>query len=138
MKSRTAAAQIENMAEIMELVDQFLTDQTCTEAIKDQIRISVEEIFTNIVSYAYQEDTEGKVEVACELIKEAGETFLQIRFRDWGIPYDPLKRPEPDFDIPFEERGIGGLGIYMVKKFMDHVEYRFENGCNQLLLTKKL
>lgn len=138
MRSRTVAAKIENMTEIMELVDQFLEEQTCAETIKDQIRIAVEEIFTNIVSYAYPDSGSGAVEVSCRIEKESGVPLLKIGFRDWGTPYNPLKRPDPDFAIPFEERRIGGLGIYMVKKFMDHIEYQFEDGCNQLFLTKKL
>lgn len=138
MKSKTVAAQMENMTEIMELVDQFLEASTCAETIRDQIRIAVEEIFTNIVSYAYPDPEGGMVEVSCGLTEESGGTILRICFRDWGMPYDPLKRPDPDFHIPFDERRIGGLGIYMVKKFMDQTEYQFEDGCNQLFLTKKL
>lgn len=138
MKSKTVTAQIDNLEEVMNFIDQFLVDLTCPEKIKDQIRISVEEIFTNIASYAYPGQPEGKVKVACEIAEEGRKEYLKIRFQDWGIPYNPLKRPEPDFDIPFEERGIGGLGIHMVRKFMDDVEYVFEEGCNQLLIQKVL
>ena len=66
-----------------------------------------------------------------------GET-AGIEFRDRGIPFDPLARPDPDVTLSAEERGIGGLGIYMVKKTMDEVLYRRENGENVLTIRKKL
>lgn len=138
MKSKTAAAKLSNLPEIMNLINEFLLNTSYSETVKNQILISAEEIFTNIVSYAYPDQENGMVEVSCGITERNGSSFLQIGFRDWGIPYNPLKRKDPDFEIPFEERKIGGLGIYMVRQFMDSVEYQFADGCNQLWLGKLL
>ena len=77
------------------------------------------------------------VEISCGLSDETEREFW-ISFKDWGTPYNPLERPDPDFNIPFEDRRIGGLGIYMVKKFMDRVEYRNEDGCNFFVIGKRI
>ncbi|MGN0132097.1 MAG: ATP-binding protein [Lachnospiraceae bacterium] len=138
MNSKTVTAKIENLSEVMDFIDGFLFDSVCSEKIKNQIRISVEELFTNIVSYAYPNESNGKVVISCGILVESGTRMLQISLKDWGIPYNPLKQPEPNFDIPLEERGIGGLGIYMVRKLMDGMEYCFSDGCNQILIKKTL
>lgn len=138
MTSKSVKAHMENLETIMDFIDQVLVEEACTEKVMNQIKISVEEIFTNIVSYAYPDQKDGRIEVACELREENRKKCLSICFRDWGIPYNPLERPAPDFGIPFEERPIGGLGIHMIRQFMDHMEYLFEDGCNQFLIQKEL
>lgn len=135
MESRIVSAKIEQWNTIVEMLDFCLSFSDCSEQDKNEIYISAEEIFTNIASYAYEEGVEGMAEISCG-IKEKKRFW--ISFKDWGKPYNPLNRPEPDFNIPFEQRRIGGLGIYMVKKFMDEVTYRYEKGCNILTLTKKI
>lgn len=134
METRIVSANMEQWNTIQEMLDSCLDDSGFSEKAKYQICVSAEEIFTNIASYAYDEPTEGMAEVSCGI---AEKTKFWISFKDWGKPYNPVERPEPDFNIPFEQRRIGGLGIYMVKKFMDHVEYRYEEGCNILTLVKK-
>lgn len=131
------SANMEKLDEIMRLIEETLDQGRCTEKIRHQILISAEEIFTNIVSYAY-ECEDGEVTVFCELCDPMTVPTVRIEFRDGGTPYNPLERPDPDFNVPFEERRIGGLGIYMVKTFMDHVSYRYEDGCNILTMEKKL
>lgn len=138
MNSKTVTAKIENLSEVMDYIDGFLFDSVCSEKIKDQIRVSVEELFTNIVSYAYPNEPSGKVVISCGILVESGTRMLQISLKDWGIPYNPLEQPEPNFDIPFEDRGIGGLGIYMVRQLMDQMDYCFSDGCNQVILKKIL
>lgn len=138
MMRKTVTAHMENLEEVMEFVDQFLDKAADGEKIINQVQISVEEIFTNIVSYAYPDQKDGQIEVTCELEEKTEKRRLKICFRDWGVPYNPLEHPDPDFEIPFEERPIGGLGIHMVKQFMDDVEYLFKNGCNQFLIRKEL
>lgn len=143
MKMRTVTAHMDNLEEIMDMIEQILKGTGCQEKDKNQVLISVEEIFTNIVSYAYPEVADGKpynkkIEITCEISGKDNTRTLRIQFRDWGIPYNPLKHPEPDFEIPFEERGIGGLGIHMIRTFMDQVEYKYEDECNQFMIQKVL
>ena len=136
MESRVLPAKIEQWDTVLELVDLSMEDLSFSEREKNHIRVSAEEIFTNIVSYAYGSEG-GNVEVSCGMNEEDVKEFW-ISFKDCGVPYNPLEYPDPDFDIPLDERRVGGLGIYMVKKFMDRVEYRNENGCNMITIGKKL
>ena len=71
------------------------------------------------------------------------EVFLEekdvtIIFKDNGIPYNPLARKDPDITLPLEERRIGGLGIYIVKKYMDNIDYAYENGMNVVTIKKNM
>lgn len=138
MKSREITAKMENLTEVMNFIDTELLETEYSESIKNQILISAEEIFTNIATYAYPDHTDKRTEISCGIIENNGIRFFQIRFRDWGIPYNPLEHSKPDFEIPFEKRGIGGLGIHMVRHFMDQMEYHFMDGCNQLWIRKAL
>ena len=98
-----------------------------------QIDLSVEEIFVNIASYAYREEP-GKAEVSVEC--NNGE--ITIVFKDNGKPYNPLEKPDPDVTLSAEEREIGGLGIFLVKKNMDDVSYEYKNDQNILTIKKKI
>ena len=100
-----------------------------------QIQMAAEEIFVNIAKYAYQDNTEqkkGKVEIRCTV----KEKQISLTFADSGIPYNPLDREEPDILLPADKRPVGGLGIYLVKKSMDHVEYVYRDGKNILTITQ--
>lgn len=127
------AATRENAEEVMAFVDGQLEAHDCSPKTQTQLDIAVDELFTNIASYAYGAETgEAVIEM------EFPDGFAEITFRDWGTPYNPLARPDPDVTLPAEERQIGGLGIYMVKKSMDEVLYRYENGENVLTIRKNL
>ena len=97
-----------------------------------QINLCVEEIFVNIASYAYK-DKPG----TCILTTRFdGEKNIDITFEDSGIPFNPLEKEDVNINIPLEERQIGGLGIFITKKKMDNIEYKYENGKNILKITK--
>ncbi len=100
-----------------------------------QVQVAVEEIFVNIARYAYDSDDE-----TVTIRVEVGGTPTQaiITFIDHGIPYDPLKKEDPNITLSANERQIGGLGIFMVKKTMDDVKYEYSNGKNILTIFKKL
>ena len=105
------------------------------ERIKKQLMICCDEIFTNIASYAYP-DGKGDVAITVEFVSETRS--LQIIFSDSGIAFDPLAISEPDTSSALSERKIGGLGMFMVKKMMDSVDYCRKDGKNILILTKSL
>lgn len=138
MRIQIFPAQMEQWETVLEFLESNLEGSAMSANMQFEILVSAEEIFTNIASYAYKLHTDKNevVEISCGTTQDAAE--FQIRFRDWGIAYNPLEHPDPDFGIPFEERRVGGLGIYMVKKYMDRVEYRHENGCNIFTIGKKL
>ena len=127
----------EAKTENLENVNNFLTENLigCPMKVLMQTELAVEEIFVNIAHYAYKDET-GEVWVSCELDKE--KNLFTIIFEDTGIPFDPLKRDDPDVTASAEERGIGGLGIFLTKKLMDEVRYENRDGKNILTLIKKL
>lgn len=131
------------LEDVLNMLETYLEPFDCTAKSMYQIQVSAEEVFTNIASYAYDSD-DGMIEVLYwEEIgdsdgKNSDQVIFWITMKDWGRSYNPLEHPDPDFEIPFEERGVGGLGIYMVKQFMDYVEYHSEDGCNILTIGKKL
>ena len=100
-----------------------------------QTELSVEEIFINIAHYAYP-DGKGFVLLSGEIMKDP--KGLKMEFVDQGIPFDPLAKDDPDTSLGAEERSIGGLGIFMVKKNMDAMEYRYEDGKNHLTMVKNV
>ena len=137
MKTIIVKARMNNLEIVTEMVEAFLAFPECSDKTKYQVGVSVEEVFTNIASYAYESE-DGEIEISCEMTMVEGKKCICIRFKDRGIPFDPLKQKKPDFRIPFDERKVGGLGIHMVKEFMDDVSYQYEDGYNILAFRKML
>lgn len=135
MFERTVPASLDYMDGLIEEVDGYLKAGHCPPEIMTKLEISLEEIFTNIASYAYEKKT-GELFLSCCLEQGTGEFMMQ--FKDWGLPFNPLAKPDPDLSVSLEERPIGGLGIYMVKKFADEVEYEYRDGCNIFTIKKKI
>ena len=105
------------------------------EALRFKLRLSIEEAVENVVRYAYDGGI-GWLEVGTNLDHDT--LVLTVELRDAGVPFNPLEQPDPDINLPAEEREIGGLGIYLCKKLMDSISYRYENGNNILTMTKKI
>lgn len=133
MAAKTFDAETINLSEVLEFIDSILEGSGCPMKTQLQIDVAAEEIFVNVAHYAYKPDI-GPVEVRIETTdapKGASITFI-----DSGKPYNPLEMPDPDINIPIEDRQEGGLGIFMVKKSMDDVSYEFVNGQNRLTIKK--
>ncbi|MBE5788457.1 MAG: ATP-binding protein [Clostridiales bacterium] len=127
-------ALISNLPDVLAFVDESLEKRDCPMRVQMQIDIAVEEIFVNIASYAYTPEI-GKAEI---LIQEDHDPEgITITFIDTGIPYDPLAKPDPDVTLSANQRQIGGLGIYMVKKSMTDMTYRYEENRNILTIRKE-
>lgn len=135
MKRLEIEARRENLSQVLAFVDEQLEQADCPMRSQMQIDIAVEEIFINIASYAYNPNV-GAATILTEV--EQDPLMVTLTFMDSGVPYDPLAKADPDVSLSAEERQIGGLGIFMVKKSMDEVRYRYENGQNILTLKKKL
>ena len=123
----------ENLPRVIAFMDEHLEGLGCPMKIQLQLDIAVEEIFVNIASYAYGSDTGDAVIRLTDLHDPEG---IAVTFIDEGVAFDPLKKADPDVTLNAEERGIGGLGIYMVRKSMDAMEYRREDFRNILTLRK--
>ena len=122
-----------NIPTVLAFLDGRLEEAGCPMKLQMQIDLAVEEIFVNIAHYAYEPAT-GKAKIACDIFEDP--RYVQIRFTDSGIPYDPLQHEDPDVTLSAEERQIGGLGIYLVKQAMDDVQYEYKDGKNILTLKK--
>ena len=128
-------ADVSNLDKVLAFVDEQLEAYGCSPKIQMQIDVAVEEIFVNIASYAYNPE-KGSAGICVETQEDP--LVVTITFTDNGIPYDPLKKPDPDVTLSAEERQIGGLGIYMVKKSMDDISYEYKDGRNILTIKKNL
>ena len=134
-KELTLDATVENLEQVLAFVDGELEAMDCPMKTQMQLDIAVEELFVNIAHYAYAPNT-GSATVRVETGSEPKR--VSITFLDSGVPYDPLAKPDPDVTLSAEERQIGGLGIYMVKKSMDDMTYVYRDGQNVLTITKNL
>lgn len=121
----------ENLTEILRVLDEELESAGCDIDTRYEIDIAVEEIFVNISDYAYG-GSPGPVRIQIEIDEGVTVTFI-----DEGVEFDPLKRADPDITLPEKERSVGGLGIYIVKKSMDEMTYRYDEGRNILTIRKK-
>ena len=128
-------AQVENLNEVQQFVEERLGNIDCPPRPMMQIMLAVEEIFVNIAHYAYA-PSRGNATVRVEVTEEPVE--VSITFIDNGVPYDPLKKEDPDISIPASERAIGGLGIFLTKQLMDDVIYGYRDGHNILTLKKNI
>ena len=131
----TVPAAEDQLETVTAMVDGELEKLGCSAKDQMLIDVAVEEIFVNIAHYAYAPDTgDAAVRVRTD---ETSKT-IEIEFRDSGVPFDPLAKEDPDVTLSAEERDVGGLGIYLVKKNMDSVTYDRIDGQNVLTIQKKL
>ena len=135
MKELTLKATMENIPEATAFIDAELAGLECPVRTQRVIDVAVDELFGNVARYAYAPGT-GDVTIRFAYEQETG--MASVTFLDSGVPFDPLARTEPDVSLPAEERQIGGLGIFLVKKTMDGFEYRYENGMNQVTIKKRI
>ena len=133
MKELVIDAEVNKLDEILEFADGFLDEVSCSAKAKIQLDVAIEEIFVNIASYAYGE---GKGKAWFRISHSESPSAVTLVFEDEGTPFDPLAKEDPDTTLSAEERKIGGLGIYMVKKSMDDVRYEYRDNKNILTIYK--
>lgn len=131
MTEKTFPASDEALPEVMSFVEENLEAFGCTMKAIMQISVCVEEIFVNIAHYAYGE---GIGNMTLSLSSQDNKVCLV--FSDNGVPFDPLAKEDPDITLSAEERPVGGLGIFMVKKVMDEVDYEYRDGKNVFTMKK--
>lgn len=135
MKELTTAATVENIEIVTDFVNEQLEALNCPMKAQMQIDIAIDELFGNIAHYAYHPEV-GSATVRIDV--EQDPVTVVITFLDGGVPYDPLMAADPDLTQTAQERQLGGLGIYMVKKSMDAITYEYKDGKNILTIKKKL
>lgn len=135
MPERTFEAKDESIAEMLGFVEGELEKADCPMKIQTAVCVAMEEVFVNIAHYAYP-DGEGKAKISVAVDGETNIATFVVS--DNGIPFDPLAKADPDITLSADEREVGGLGIFIIKKTMDSVSYVRENGENRLTMTKDL
>ncbi len=135
VKEITVLVTLENIRTVTDFINEELAHRNVPEMIRVQIDVAIDEIFGNIVRYAYN-DQEGRVTVRADI--EGERPTASITFIDKGKPYDPREAPEPDITLEARLRPIGGLGLFMVRKIMDGLDYEYRDGQNILTIRKAI
>ena len=120
-------ARMEHLEELIDFISSHAREAGLSSKIIGKIELAAEEALVNIIHYAYP-DAAGNIEVRCRW----NPPVFEITFKDWGIPFDPITRPDPDTHLSLSERRIGGMGILLIKKMIPELRYRRENGANIL------
>ena len=135
MKELTVDADVKKIPAVTDFINGILEEAGCPIKVQMQIAVVIDELFANIAMYAYDG---GKGEAIVGVDVSGEPQVVSITFKDRGKPFDPLAKEDPDVTLSVEERPIGGLGIFMVKKMMDEVIYKYEEGVNVLTVRKKI
>ena len=130
---RNFKRQISSLSQIFSFVSEILTMYEVDEANSFSINLAIEELFTNIVKYNRNSDSDITIE-----IEKEGRN-LKVNLIDYGgDEFDVTKTKEVDVTRRLEERKVGGLGLHLVKKMIDTLEYKYSNGESRITFTKNL
>ena len=121
------------IARAQDELEKFAAQCAFPERPLHDVQLALEEHLTNIIRYAHQDEQEHRIQVRCSWIQPE----LRIEIEDDGRPFNPLDHPIPNLSLPLDQRPIGGLGIYMIRKSLDHVEYCREHQRNRLVMIKR-
>ena len=135
MTNKTFSAKTESLSDVLGFVEESLEGFECPMKIQTAICVAIEEVFVNVAHYAYPG---GEGDMTLHIDFDEASRNVTFRMTDKGVPFDPLKKPDPDITLSAEEREIGGLGIFIAKKTMDSIAYRYENDENILTMIKKI
>lgn len=130
--SLTIRSDINEIPRVSSALDAVMGNHGFPEEDILDTQLAVEEAVTNIILHGYK-DAGGEILVLCR----ASRGIVEIQLEDRAAPFNPLSLPEPDLAGDIEDRQIGGLGIFLVRRVMDEILYRFEDGKNILVLIKR-
>lgn len=136
MENIEVKATLEGFEQAENVLEEFSRKTGCPSKSWMKFRVAFEELFINIVHYAYP-DSDGRVEIWYCLQEVRQEKALQVTVQDAGSPYNPLANEMPELDEDIRERPIGGLGIFLAKNMVDELSYFRKDGKNCLVILKK-
>jgi anti-sigma regulatory factor (Ser/Thr protein kinase) len=124
------------LARVVEAVDRFIASHGLPSTLAYAVNLALEEVLTNIITHGYDDDEPHAIDIRLSSDPE----WITVSVEDDAGSFDPLgtTHAEPDVTASIDDRPIGGLGIFLVKKVMDHLEYRRHDGRNRLVLKKRL
>ena len=137
MNSKLEIKLTNKISEVSRVVDQvevFGEENGLPFKVLNTINLALDEIITNIVSYGYTDDASHEIDI--ELILD--EKLLTVKITDDAVEFNPLDQPEPDVNIPLEEKKIGGLGIHLIRNLIDELDYKRIDDKNVFVMRKKL
>ncbi len=132
MTEKIFPADINELAPVTVFLEEELDKAEASPKLMVTFAVALEELFVNVAHYAYP-DSKGTVKIG---IDTSGDSIV-VQLTDSGIPFNPVAMPDPDITESAEERKIGGLGIYMVKKSMDSMTYEYKDNQNILTISKR-
>ena len=132
MTEKIFPAEINELAAVTVFLEEELDKAEASPKLMVTFAVALEELFVNVAHYAYP-GSKGTVKIG---IDTSGDSIV-VQLTDSGIPFDPVAMPDPDITESAEERKIGGLGIYMVKKSMDSMTYEYKDNQNILTISKR-
>ena len=136
--STNKTVQITNQRDQVDTVRKFFDDYSkenkLTEKTVHDIQMALDELLTNIVNYGYEDSDEHKIDVRFGINDDA----VRVEIIDDSKPYNILEQDNPDISLSVEDKPIGGLGIFLIKKLMSNVDYYTKEGKNHLVMTKEL
>lgn len=135
MKEISIDAKVDNLYKVLDFIEKQLTYTNCDIKFKTQLSVAIEEIFVNIANYAYDNEC-GVVKIQFSFT--TNPDVITVAFIDSGIKYNPLAKEDPDIGLSASDRPIGGLGIYMTKKFVDDMSYEYKDNKNILTIKKQI
>ena len=136
MRELTVDASLDQIGRVTDFVNEQLSELGCSQRIRIQVDVAIDELFGNIARYAYDPEV-GPATVRVDV--EDDPLSVIITFIDHGVPYDPLSAEFVDTThLPAKERPIDGLGLFMVKKTMDDISYSYQEGQNILTIRKRI
>lgn len=129
--SITLEASLKNLEMMNNFLHKWAKKASLSTHSENELLLAVEEVYVNIVKYAYPESL-GKVTIYCHM----DENSLISKIKDAGIPFNPLEVPEPRLISCLKERKVGGLGVFLMRRFVDNVKYEKQGKYNVLTLVK--
>jgi len=134
METITVSSEKTQLATVLNFIEENLNHYNPSPKFIMQLELSIEEIFINIIEYAYKNNSNQKITISYN--SKENPLRAIVTFLDEGPPYNPLKNQDPDTSLSLEERDIGGLGLFLVKKNVDYIDYEYENEKNILTIEK--
>lgn len=132
--SLTLRNRLEELQTVNRAVAEFARDGDLPATERNAIELVLEELVTNAIHHGYSDEDEHEISIE---LRWDGE-IVEIRFEDDGVPFDPTRAEDPDTESAIADRAVGGLGLHLVKNFMEDIAYAREAGRNVLTLRRNV
>ena len=126
--------KLEHIKRVADQFNSFARAQNLPDKLRQGIQNVLDDLLNNVVSYAYPEPGQHEIRITAEVATRK----LTVTVQDDGIPFNPFETTAPDTNLPLEERQVGGLGIHLVKKLMDKIDYEHVDGRSTITMIKNL